>query len=771
MSEPIIFQPTVTQAGEAAAFNAQSNGLELTLTHVSFGSGAYDPTGEETALLSEIKRVTISGGSRVNPTQIRMLSIWPDDSAFPLTNTGAIGEVGFWAGDTLFSVWSKNSPDPMGYKTPGVDFVLFNDLVFKQLGPDSVTVLVDPAGSASLAALSAHEGAFNAHPQYLLRRDVVADSGPLAWTGLAAGTADALVLTLVDAEAQLLAYTAGQRFQFMAAANNTGPVTANIEALGVLAIKKAGDNGLADIEAGDIKAGAILDLTYDGTFFQLGGGVGGGKAFERYSFTASVAQTIFPAEHTIGAIIVLRNGREITDFVSAVDGLSITLTTPCNLDDSVEILAFKSFKVADAYTKAEIDALWQTASALPVGAMLPFTMAIVPPGFVEVAGQVLSKTGLPDLYAYIGDVFAVGGEPVGFFRMPESRAEFLRGWDHGRGVDAGRALGSYQLGAVESHDHLTYSADKYSSPASLGSSGSVAPHNIGTAAGIRTGMTGGAETRPRNLAVMWCMKAWNAPINQGQIDIAALAAQVETQALAHGPALLALKSSASGTSPLVQVSADGIAVLGATGYQRLANVSLSISAAAAGPNGLDAGALSASTWYSVWVIWDGTAVSGLLSLSATAPTLPAGYTHKARVGWIRTDGTANKYPLSFYQFDDLVQIDKVAGSNVAAMITPAAGTTGGVMTAVSLINFIPPTAKTARVTGYSSGDATAQIAVAPSTSYTIYEYTGGSGPSSVAGYYALAALAEVALKTPSSIAWQSNSANARLYLQGWRDNL
>ena len=34
--------------------------------------------------------------------------------------------------------------------------------------------------------------------------------------------------------------------------------------------------------------------------------------------------------------------------------------------------------------------------------------------------------------------------------------------------------------------------------------------------------TGGNETRPRNLAVMWCIKAWNAPINQGNIDVAAL---------------------------------------------------------------------------------------------------------------------------------------------------------------------------------------------------------------------------------------------------------
>jgi hypothetical protein len=34
--------------------------------------------------------------------------------------------------------------------------------------------------------------------------------------------------------------------------------------------------------------------------------------------------------------------------------------------------------------------------------------------------------------------------------------------------------------------------------------------------------SGTGVTRPRNLSVIWCIKAWNAPINQGNIDIAAL---------------------------------------------------------------------------------------------------------------------------------------------------------------------------------------------------------------------------------------------------------
>ncbi len=58
--------------------------------------------------------------------------------------------------------------------------------------------------------------------------------------------------------------------------------------------------------------------------------------------------------------------------------------------------------------------------------------------------------------------------------------------------------------------------------------------------------------------------------------------------------------------------------------------------------GLDSGSLSNSTWYAVFVITNnqGTQVAALLSL-ATAPALPAGYTHFRRVGWININGSSN----------------------------------------------------------------------------------------------------------------------------------
>ncbi|MEN5255685.1 phage tail protein [Pseudomonas protegens] len=177
------------------------------------------------------------------------------------------------------------------------------------------------------------------------------------------------------------------------------------------------------------------------------------------------------------------------------------------------------------YTKAEIEALLKNMSALPVGAMVPFPKGTVPAGFLEVDGSVQSAATYPDLAAYLGTTFNTGGEGAGNFRLPESRGEFLRGWDHGRGVDAGRAVGSWQADEFKSHTHSvkdSSSAGNVFDSWVYGDTG----NGVTDDENLKTNPTGGIETRPRNLAVMWCIKAWNAPINQGNIDISGLAANV-----------------------------------------------------------------------------------------------------------------------------------------------------------------------------------------------------------------------------------------------------
>ncbi|BBR55396.1 phage tail protein [Pseudomonas sp. BYT-5] len=553
----------LTNIGIAQQANSAALGVPWNITHMLIGDAGGDPSESpeptpkptQTALVRQVLRA-----------QLNALYPSPADPAVLVAELVLPPEVGGWWIRELaledangnFVAVAKPAPSYKPLLAQGSGrtqtirmHVVFGNVANINLKIDPSIVLatreyVDKAREAAELytrnQLKAHTDAANPHPQYLLRSAVAKDSGPLAWLGDAAGTANALALTLKHAEATLTAYAAGQRFQFKATASNTGPVTAKIGGLAAVAVKKSEGGGLVDLVGGDIRAGALYDLNYDGTYFQLGGGVGAGKAFERFSFEASVAQTVFPARHTVGSIIVLRNGREVTDYVS--DGETVTLTTPCEMGDSVQILAFGSFKTADTYTKAELQALLLTASALPVGGILPFPRGVVPAGYLELDGSVQKIATFPDLAAYLAGAFNKGDEPAGYFRLPDGRGEFLRGWDHGRGVDAGRTLGSEQLDALQ---NVTAAMDfrRLSGGASLMSSGTNGALSVdpgagtqGTVINIGLGSTGlsndvvrfdasrvartAEETRPRNLAVMWCIKAWSAPVNQGQIDIGAL---------------------------------------------------------------------------------------------------------------------------------------------------------------------------------------------------------------------------------------------------------
>lgn len=85
-----------------------------------------------------------------------------------------------------------------------------------------------------------------------------------AWTYVAdAEASDTYVITLVPA---ISGYVEGAIYSFKANTANTGAATLNVNAKGALAIKKANDQ---DLETGDIEAGQIVIVQYDGTDLQM----------------------------------------------------------------------------------------------------------------------------------------------------------------------------------------------------------------------------------------------------------------------------------------------------------------------------------------------------------------------------------------------------------------------------------------------------------------------------------------------------------------------
>lgn len=240
-----------------------------------------------------------------------------------------------------------------------------------------------------------------------------------------------------------------------------------------------------------------------------------------------------------------------------------------------------------------------------------------------------------------------------------------------------------------------------------------------------------------------------------------------------------LTLSATGLSALVSVAVDEVVLgTGSGSYVAARGVSLSCSTAATGAGGLDTGSIAASTWYAVWLISNGSTTAALLSLSATAPAMPAGYTFKARVGWIRTDST-NKYPLAFKQSGRRAQYAVTAGSNLSTLPLVASGAQGsgaaGAATltyaAVSLASAAPPTASLASISVKSL--QTYSWAVAPNNAYP---GDGGATPqySSLRGNSGTTANAstrfDVQLESTSIYAW-SDAASLQIAVSGWEDNL
>ena len=237
-----------------------------------------------------------------------------------------------------------------------------------------------------------------------------------------------------------------------------------------------------------------------------------------------------------------------------------------------------------------------------------------------------------------------------------------------------------------------------------------------------------------------------------------------------------LAASATGLSASISVTADEICVESASGlYQTLRGVSLTVNSAANGANGLDTGSLATSTFYSSWVIYNPTTLTtaGLISLSATAPTLPSGYTHKARTGWVRTDSTGSKFPLAFRQFGRRTWYVVGAGTNVTQtprLSTGAVGTPPSTYATVSLSAFVPPTA-TVWFGDAGNPSINGTFAVAPSSGYGSSAATTNPPPVCQTGGSSDYVHESFEMEVLSANAYYFSNSGSYLNCRGYEDNL
>ncbi len=146
------------------------------------------------------------------------------------------------------------------------------------------------------------------------------------------------------------------------------------------------------------------------------------------------------------------------------------------------------------------------ASLLPVGSVMLFAGQALPDGsdWLLCDGSEVEIAAYYALYEVLGTTFGLSQDPAKFL-LPDLRGEFVRGWDNGRGVDQGRAFGSAQEQALKAHGH-SVPGIAYLGVGAPDAGGSLTVGGVDAAHPTQTGLGEGAETRPRNVALNYCIK-------------------------------------------------------------------------------------------------------------------------------------------------------------------------------------------------------------------------------------------------------------------------
>lgn len=155
----------------------------------------------------------------------------------------------------------------------------------------------------------------------------------------------------------------------------------------------------------------------------------------------------------------------------------------------------------------------------PTGQIIILGASSPPTGFLECNGAAISRSTYSALFGAVSTAFGVGDGST-TFNIPDFRGYFPRGWDHGRGIDSGRTFGSAQSDAYGSHNHPisdpnhSHSTDLTLTGGYVGggahswqAGGQLATSGTSSeATGITVSSSGGTETRPKNLAILFGIK-------------------------------------------------------------------------------------------------------------------------------------------------------------------------------------------------------------------------------------------------------------------------
>ena len=113
-----------------------------------------------------------------------------------------------------------------------------------------------------------------------------------------------------------------------------------------------------------------------------------------------------------------------------------------SMDNRAYLELKKEFKEELAKLKEEL---------CPIGTIQAFAFNRIPKGWMVCDGSKLDPNVHHELFNAIGTTF--GGDGENYFRLPDLRGRFIRGWNSNGEIDKERKFGSYQEDSLQNHSH------------------------------------------------------------------------------------------------------------------------------------------------------------------------------------------------------------------------------------------------------------------------------------------------------------------------------
>ncbi len=153
-----------------------------------------------------------------------------------------------------------------------------------------------------------------------------------------------------------------------------------------------------------------------------------------------------------------------------------------------------------------------SVSGVKAGTVAWFGASAAPAGWIKANGATISRSTYAALFLALGDTYGAGDGST-TFAVPDLRGEFIRGLDDGRGVDSARGIGTAQGQSVEQLGAQFDGSWRRGAMVTVPSwnavdtlaAGGVGDTSARTDA-LKVDSTGTGVTRPRNVALLACIK-------------------------------------------------------------------------------------------------------------------------------------------------------------------------------------------------------------------------------------------------------------------------